>query len=248
MPPEEEGGEMTHRIRAVVLLLAVILLAASPATRAGSAEGSLSHFSIRILTKNWFDLGLGYKYESAWPRLQQARGAALATVGERDVESYDWARQTLTLTPTASERLRAELAAAMPSRPADPSRAGDALPGELYLKGFVVEVDDQPIYGGIFLQAISQMAIDYPVIRAEQDAVTRVVLHIAPLQAWATFGDATATTEHGVGQVRHALGSAWADSLKDPKFKALVDGFWARIEDPGIRDIFARAGTLRDHP
>ena len=239
---------MTHRIRAAALVLAVILLAPLPALRAGSAEGPLSHFSIRILTKDWFDLGLGYKYESAWPRLQQARAAALATVGERDVESYDWARQTLTLTPTASERLRAALAEAMPSRPADPSRAGDALPGELYLKGFVVEVDDQAIYGGIFLQAISQMAIDYPVIRAEQGAARRVVLHIAPLQAWATFADPTASTEHGVGQVRHALGSAWADSLKDPKFKALVDGFWTKVEDPRIRGVFARAGTLRDTP
>jgi hypothetical protein len=226
------------------LSLTGLLLATAPPAPARPAE----HFTLRVLAHDWFQLGLGYDYKQAWQILQQQSPGTLAAIAEGDVESFDWPCQTLTLTPAASERLRNTL-----SQPPRLKRgekplgavAGIDLEHSLYLKGFLLELDGRPLYGGVFLDALSVMMIEYPVIRTDELANGRLAFHIAPMQEWSSYADPAASVDPAVNEMRATLGESWDDHLKDPKYKARLDGFWAKLRDPRLQEFFARQGTLR---
>ena len=131
-------------------------------------------FQLIIFKKGWYDLNLGYQAQDALPDINAIKESdTLFAINLNDIETYDWDQQTITLTREATEQLAIAL-----DNHVESSEAVEALMGmreslgrgnpferALYTKAFLVKVDDHPLYGGIFLHAISQMAIDYPVIR-----------------------------------------------------------------------------------
>ncbi len=147
-------------------------------------------FQLLILRENWFDLGLGYDPEPALERLSTADYSnPLFTLTLDDIDGYVWDWQTITLTPDATRKLvqtvdeveHPEGARSLLDLEARMGW-GDLLSRGLYIQPFVVLVDGQFAYGGIFLDAISQMAINFPVIRisvSDEQAVMNILpIHI----------------------------------------------------------------------
>jgi hypothetical protein len=143
-------------------------------------SGEPDAFALHVLNDDFQTLGLGYTLDKAWPILKQAyTSSTRAKLVLGDVETFDWGSQTMTLTLSASNALKAafnihnrvELSNAF----GRPHRA------------FVVVVKRVPRYGGIFLEPGSQMALRYPVIYVDEDDDGKVLLTIRPIH---TVGDA----------------------------------------------------------
>lgn len=147
------------------------------------------HFQLLILQGDWSSLGLGYDYAQAWPRLVAARKEPLFALTVDDIDVYDWNTQRIRLTAAATDRLLRCLETAPGAvewtKAVNAMRAslgwGGACERALYTRGFIVTVDDQPRYGGIFLDASSAMAIAYPVVRAGLASDGRAVFSILPV-------------------------------------------------------------------
>jgi hypothetical protein len=174
------------------LCLAVIFFLISPTF--GETHQPLSDpsegFALVVLKQDWYDLKLGYTYQQALPLLKKAEPAgSLFILETKDIASYQWVRQMITLTPEATQRLLKVLPAKEDLRPyirgmanwKDKEGFGNPLEMPLYAKGFLVKVNDQVIYGGIFLDPLSQMAIHYPVIRVGLEK-GRAIFSILPIQ------------------------------------------------------------------
>jgi hypothetical protein len=58
---------------------------------------------------------------------------------------------------------------------------GNPIEPALHLKGFLVKVDDEIVYGGIFLEPMSELAAGYPVIRPGMIHV-KAIFHLLPIQ------------------------------------------------------------------
>jgi hypothetical protein len=131
-----------------------------------------THFELHILDESSVQLRLGYDFQPAWTVLKRAYRSRIAfTITEREVETYEWSRQVITLRPGPSEELVAKLA-----RNDEERRHPEAA---LDLRGFVVVLDGHPVYGGIFMQPLSAMGIDFPVTYARL-ADSRLVLSLRP--------------------------------------------------------------------
>ncbi|HMK64343.1 MAG TPA: hypothetical protein VK564_01030, partial [Thermodesulfobacteriota bacterium] len=131
-------------------------------------------FSLVILKQDWYDLKLGYTYTQALPLLEKVEtSGSLFVLETKDIASYLWFRQAIALTDQATQRLLGVLPAKEELRPYIRGMAnwkekegyGNPLEMPLYAKGFLVKVSGRVLYGGIFLDPLSQMAIHYPVIR-----------------------------------------------------------------------------------
>jgi hypothetical protein len=173
-------GGMRHRselIAALAALLIMVGVGACAQTPAAPAPAGAA-FSIIVPEGSWDSLQLGYDLQPAYAKLRGlANGKRAATIGEADIESYHWSRQTLTLTASASTRLLKELA----------SPVSPAAEFAFDHRAFVVALGTDFVYGGVFLRAISPMGVEYPVIAA--DSVNgRVVLTVRPRQGIA-LGD-----------------------------------------------------------
>jgi hypothetical protein len=135
-------------------------------------------FAIHILDEDWESLGLGYTSEKSWPILQSRyKHATLVTVTSLDIGEYHWVKQRIILTAEATESLNERF-----------KIGGDnSLSANLGIphRAFVVTVDGQPVYGGIFLDRGSQMAVRYPVIYAGEDKNGLITMDLRP--AHSTF-------------------------------------------------------------
>lgn len=163
------------------------------AERAVSAQGS---FQLHILREGWECLRLGYDLQPAWTVLQEAYASTTAfSITQDDIEAYNWSEQVMTLTPEASDLLC----------PKD-TRLPEFV---LDLQGFVITVDGDPVYGGVFMHPASPLAIDYPVIYVERiDADSKVTLTLRPV--------------HSVFHVYSKYEPQW-NGIKDPRIRALFD-------------------------
>lgn len=133
-----------------------------------------TQFQLVILKQDWSDLKLRYSSDEALPLLKAARAAGTLTIiGLEDIESYHWPRQSITLTTQATTRLMADLPPEGEWKSNLRAMAkikrnygwGNPIEWSLHQKGFLVTVNDEALYGGVFLEPMSQMAILYPVIR-----------------------------------------------------------------------------------
>lgn len=116
-----------------------------------------ARFELHILQGTWSSMQLGYDLEPAWAALRDGYASASAfSLTENDVEAYDWQRQIFTLSSAASQALVDQFAETDEQRE-HPDAALDQ-------RAFVVTVDGDPIYGGIFLHPMSSMGIYFPVI------------------------------------------------------------------------------------
>jgi hypothetical protein len=166
------------------------------AEKARAARG----FSLCILGENWFELGLGYEAKEALSRLQgHAAQEAVVCFGAESIDRFDWESQRLTLTRAATGRLvhglaRYESTAQRTGAAAD-FAAGEerlnelmeslgwnsAIESDLRLRAFQVRVDGRFLYGGVFVDPTSQMAIDFPVARVDAEDGCRAAFNILPV-------------------------------------------------------------------
>lgn len=222
-----------------------------------SAGSSPKPFQLRVLAGGFDTLKLGYAREQAFAQLRAAKPEdARVVLGEDDIERYDWATQRIRLTADASKRL----VAALPRGRADGAAAlmdlekrlgwGNPVERGLYNQAFVVCLGDEWLYGGIFLDPPSQMAIGYPVIRCAVEQ-GRVVLSVLPvhLPFFATDpvaddgapAQSAVTREHGpVREVPSAMMDHFAQQARAEPVCALR----ALVRDARVREVFARAGKL----
>lgn len=215
-----------------------------------------------VLKKRWGDLKLGYDYEQAFPRLKSsAAGNVLCTIGEGEIESYDWKRQTITLTAGATDGLVKALSSGKGVKPEIEAlndlkkKAGmsNALELSLYTRGFLVTSNGKALYGGIFLDAMSQMAINYPVIRAGVDG-DRAFLSILPIHIpFVTSDPAPEGKIDTDGIVAKEAAQDWKQfpqQVKTGYIGKLATGkqanaFRAMIKDPAIRETMDKADKLK---
>ncbi|MBX3056593.1 MAG: hypothetical protein KF770_08990 [Anaerolineae bacterium] len=156
-----------------MFIFAVILSSCSfnSAPRQSTPE---TDFKAIILKENWFDLEIGYEAEKAQSALSSADiSEPVFVIGKDQIEKYDWDLQTITLTSNATNELGEALlnigAASAEIENLNNLKEsfgwGNPIERALYIHPFIVQVDNQFIYGGIFLDATSQMAINFPVAR-----------------------------------------------------------------------------------
>ena len=132
--------------------------------KASASEPGTPSFSLYILKTGFDELHLGYHPEKSWEILKKIDlGNSALVLTESDVESYHGTTRTLVLTAKGTGRF-----------------AG-ALSGQrLDHRAFVVALDGQRRYGGLFLSRHSAMAINYPVIYLEQPLGENLRLQIRP--------------------------------------------------------------------
>lgn len=203
------------------LLICATLLTLLSSTQAQADNPP--QFQIIILNQDWNDLQLGYKYITAYPNLNAAdKSNPRFVIRLEEIESYDWTWQAITLTPDATTRLIDVL----PLSDKEGVRSlielkeslgwGNPLENALYIHSFVVMVNDEMLYGGIFLDPMSQMAIDFPVIRISlvngQAVLYLLPVHI-PFVNYDPFAGA-ASVDNAINQVVEGDWSQFSDDIK----------------------------------
>lgn len=248
----------------LVAAAAAVLLPACRGSAPENADRATDHdFKMLVLKKRWGGMNLGYDYDQAFPRLKSsAAGNVLYTIGEGEIESYDWKRQVITLTAGATDGLVKALAG--DGKGVEPGikalgdlkkKAGmsNALELSLYTRGFLVMSSGEALYGGIFLDAMSQMAINYPVIRVGTDG-DRAFLAILPIHVpFVTRDPASDGTLESDGVVAKEAAQDWnrfPQQIKTGFIGKLATGKQAKalralIKDPAIREAMDEAGKLK---
>ncbi len=237
------------------LLICATLLALPSSTHAQA--DTMPPFQLIILNEDWHDLQLRYEYNTAYPNLNAAdKSNPLFTIGLAEIESYDWTWQAITLTPDATTRLIDVL----PISDKDGVRSlialkeslgwGNPLENALYIHPFVVMVNDEMLYGGIFLDPMSQMAIDFPVIRISvvngQAVLYLLPVHI-PFVNYDPFAGAS-SVDNAINEVMEGDWSQFSDEFKSA---AMSSGktptailFRGLIRNTQIKDLMITADKL----
>jgi len=242
---------------------AAVLLPVCKGSAPESSDATGDHdFKLLVLKKRWGDMNLGYDYDQAFPRLKSsAPGNVLYRIEAAQIESYDWKRQAITLTAGATDALVKALAgdtgveSGIKALGDLKKKAGmsNALELSLYTRGFLVTSSGEALYGGIFLDAMSQMAINYPVIRAGVDG-DRAFLNILPIHIpFVTSDPAPEGKIDTDGIVAKEAAGDWnqfPQQVKTGYIGKLATGeqaeaFRATIKDPAIREAMDGAGKLK---
>lgn len=232
-------------------------------------------YSLCVFGGNWFDLGLGYEGKPALERLwKHDTKEAIACFGSESIESFEWGTQRLTLTRKATGRLvhaihrydsevkRTGAAAQFAAGEQKLKNLIDSLDWssdiemDLRLRAFQVRVDGKPIYGGIFLDPTSQMAISFPVARVDAVKDCRTAFNFLPVHLPFLTEDPIGES----GKVRNL--DVTPEAQEDTKALDEDDNFftgWVTdmaltpdaaemrklVRDPSIRRSLEKAGRLR---
>ncbi|MBI5536293.1 MAG: hypothetical protein HY898_26460 [Deltaproteobacteria bacterium] len=212
----------------------------------------MSSFHLIVLAQDWDALRLGYAAQPALATLQSVPlDAPLFKSEPEDLEAYTWNTSTLVFTRSATERWIEAVAQANErkgglaklNRLKESLGMGSALERALYLRAFVVMVGQERIYGGVFLDAPSQMAIGFPVARVEIEQ-GRGVLHFLPLHLPFFQSDPASDSDAGQdaprdvpsGMINHFRTAAMAPAAIENR---------RLLQDPRIRECLEAAGKLR---
>lgn len=107
-----------------------------------------------------------YKLEKCWPLLKQADVKdSDFVISQNDIETYNWSNQTITLTLEATNRLKGTF-------------SGDLSNLGFERIAFVTTLDDEWLYGGIFLD-LSQQPYSFPLIFTDSSG-TQAILYLRP--------------------------------------------------------------------
>ncbi|MBI4956372.1 MAG: hypothetical protein HY908_30425 [Myxococcales bacterium] len=243
------------------LALALALGACGEGGRRDAAPASVAPTTMEvstvrlvILKAGWDELGLGYEAGPALARLRTAPlEPALFTLEVADLAAYRSGSHAFVLTPEGTARLIAALAATPDARLAGVRKLaalkaklgmGNAVGRALYTRAFVVLAGAERVYGGIFLDAPSQMAIDFPVARvAAEDE--RLVLRMLPLHLPFFESDPGAApaprADDGAG---YGAPSGMIDAFRSAAASPLAVENRALLDDPRLRAALERAGKL----
>ena len=115
-----------------------------------------------------------YEYNEVWPIIKELDSKNnVAEISGTDIEEYNWSTQEITLTTSASERLNSKIS------------KETWFQIRVLKTVFIVIVDGQPMYGGVFIENESQAGIDFPVIYADTEN-DQIVFQIRPLHMCCT--------------------------------------------------------------
>jgi hypothetical protein len=132
-----------------------------------------------------------------WPRdsadvldyLARARAhAARCSFRAADLDAWNWDTQAITLSAVSTQRLLAALPADSElSAPVRQMKAmheqlgwGNPIGLQLQTRGFLVSLRGKALYGGVFLEAVSERRVDVPVLRTTL-AGARAVFNVLPV-------------------------------------------------------------------
>jgi hypothetical protein len=251
---ERRLATMQNRI---VLIFTLALILSSCSSNKTHQTNSVESFELIVLRESWGDLQIGYEGEAAQSILRSANVSdPLFVVSANQIEKYDWDLQTITLTQNATT----EFTEALLELEADADEIerlknlkqdlgwGNPVELALYIQAFVVQVNEQFTYGGIFLDPPSQMAIDFPVARVTISDAKVVIaflpthipfLMIDPVDGSGNFREAVVADEAAsdVGQLDFF--TEWTNGLA---MSATSVKFRAIIRDEKIRLFFETEG------
>jgi hypothetical protein len=246
----------------MVSIVLIVLLWMTGYVPSSAQESDQDTFRLIVLTEDWWDLQLGYTYETALPNLEDADlSDPLFVIDMNQIESYDWTRQAITLTEEASSLLIDALPLTAEQR--DGVREltqlkeslgwGNPVENALYIHGFVVQVDGEFLYGGIFLDPMSQMAIDYPVIRSEI-VDGKVIFHLLPIHIpFVTYDPVPSESTTWDEAIADEMMGDWGQFSNDTKaaLMGFADSADARsfrqlIRDPHLYDILMAANKWNE--
>jgi hypothetical protein len=223
-----------------------ILLTFAVATTSGTGTASPGKLELVVLKGDWSSLG--WRYQE--PPRPAADAERLFTAAGADIDTYTWSSQALTLTVAASARLEQALTGVAPSVPKlsalkESLGEGNSLDRVLYLHGFFVALDGEPLYWGIFLDPPSQMAIEFPVLRVQRHE-SKIVFHILPVHLPFFESDPipSASTSATSPEAREVPGTM-LDVFHEQAQRPLAAAFRARIRDERVRLALEKNGSLR---
>ncbi len=216
-------------------------------------------YELIILKPDLDQLQLGYEPERAQARLAAVTPEAyLFRVGLEAIAHYDWARHGLALTAEATAGLLQALAdESRSSRPHDWLTQlsnslgwGNDLEHALYTRGFLVALDGVPRYGGIFLSAMSQQSITFPVMRATL-AAGQATFYQLPIQVPFVMWDPGAGASPPAAEsVAREMQADWEQQpimrlfVRDMANSQHAHKFRALINDPQVHALLVRTGKL----
>jgi hypothetical protein len=249
-------------VYAVVFILSVVG-AISATHGAGSARPGEGAPRFKLVVLRFDPLFQGGKmvqdYVRVWEKLTKLSSDVLFEAGIREIESYDWKRQSITLTGEATKRLIAALPSKEQMNPG--ARAiksmseklgwGDSAGLSLLYKGFLVFVDGRPTYGGVVLEPMSQLAIRFPVLRFDTRN-GKTVLSVMPVHVpFFTSDPVLSAAASDPEPVFNAAAGDWRqfpqairDSLLADAGSKVAKQFRELITSPTIREIMNGAGKL----
>lgn len=144
---------------------------------------------IAVLNASLGDPGWPTDFDKVLPRLSEARSAgARVTFTQSDIDEWNWNAQAITLSRSATQRLFASLPAESEltgsvrqmKKGHERLNWGNQIGLSLHTRAFLVSVQDEPVYGGVFLEAVSERRVNIPVLRTTL-VDGRVVLHVLPV-------------------------------------------------------------------
>ncbi len=216
-------------------------------------------YELIILKPDLDQLQLGDEPERAQARLAAVTPEAyLFRVGLKAIAHYDWARHGLVLTADATAGLLQALAdESRSSRPHDWLKQlnnslgwGNDLEHALYTRGFLVALDGVPRYGGIFLSALSQQSIGFPVMRATlaagQATFYQLPIHV-PFVMWDPGAGASPPAAESVAREMQA---EWERQpimrlfVRDMANSPPAHKFRALIHETQVHALLVRTGKL----
>jgi hypothetical protein len=122
-------------------------------------------FEIYVIADRLIDV-LPYSYEDpAWRKLLETPPYGTVILADKGIETYNWEDQEITLSSSASERLRGL---------------------KLIEKSFVAYLGKRPLFGGSFIEPGSARAINYPVIYIDKSR-PQVVFQLRPVHGFQSY-------------------------------------------------------------
>ncbi len=204
-------------------------------------------FQLIILSKDFFDLKPGRDKEKAFKVFNKKGNKTknhLFTVSGKDIESYDWDLQTITLTEKATSALEDILNNQDDLKEEiedinELNRAagyqGSNMEFELEKKCFVVKYKNKFVYGGIFLNVVSNLTFNYPVIRVLRGD-TKAAFTILPVHI--PFNYIDPADESGKIRKERLSFNGMADHFIDKAAEEKVHEIRKLIRDERVKDIF----------
>ena len=139
-------------------------------TRTIAPTDAPDSFKLVVLNDTYESLELYRPTVDSWGILSRVSlDGSVFTITAADITNYDWTQQSMALSEAATQRLLA--AFHEPSLPLAPSH-----------QAFVVTLDGERLYGGVFLLPASAIATKFPVIYVDQEE-HHFVFRLRPAQS-----------------------------------------------------------------
>ena len=149
------------RTRVIIICFVTFLCIVEHGENSMAKPQTNVHFEIYVIADRLIDI-LPYNYDDpAWRKLLETPPNGTVIVTDKDIETYNWQDQEITLNSSTSKRLNGI---------------------KLFEKSFIIYLGKRPLYGGSFIERGSARAINYPVIYIDKSR-SQVVFQLRPIHS-----------------------------------------------------------------